>query len=232
MSINERELTSQTISSAISKGVPSWNTEVLGHESRTLKTWLALEWILFHEKVPFKTEKFYAVLTSIGIFLAPLIPVSRYYLNYHSIKQICLGLITGFVLSLIHFCIIMAIIYKTHHRFENSLMTRLLRKLKFKDTYISFEEVSGEESSNTDIEGQIKAKIEAKIIVPLRVGVHRFFWRYCHLAEQAKKCQVEAKDSTPLEVKDDTPLEAKDNSPIDNSPVDTSDDTPQVIVNA
>jgi len=166
-----------------SYGLPS------GHSSfaATWITWLTLEWILLHGKVPFKTSKFYAVLTSLSIFLAPLIPISRYYLNYHSIKQICYGLLVGFVSATIHFCIVMAIVYKSHHNFENSMMTKFLKKLKFIDDYVSYEASSQENIANQeDLEDQIKIKIEQKLIVPLREEIHRFIWRYRSEVSQEK----------------------------------------------
>jgi len=170
-----------------SYGLPS------GHSSfaASFATWLILEWILFHEKVPFKTSKSYIALTTIAILATPLIPISRYYLNYHTIKQICFGVLSGFVCATVSFCILMAIVYRNNHRFENSMMTRLLRKLKFKDVYVSYETINEEQKSEQeDIEGQIKAKIQAKIIFPLRVKIHNFIWRYCPQLEQAKT-QVE-----------------------------------------
>jgi len=76
-------------------GLPS------GHSSFAsfFMTWLILEGIYISEHASFKKEKYYIHLRNIGIFFSPLVPISRFFLNYHTVKQICAGMIIGFFVA-------------------------------------------------------------------------------------------------------------------------------------
>jgi len=114
-----------------------------GHSAFTAcwLTWLLLEWFMFHERVPFKKGKLYHFLLTLGIIVTPLIPISRYYLNYHSVKQICFGLLTGFLCALIYFAIIVTLIHLNEGHFWSKRVTRALKKIKFTENFLHYEEI-------------------------------------------------------------------------------------------
>jgi len=114
-----------------------------GHSTFTASwlTWLLLEWFLFHERVPFKKGKIYYFLLTFGIIVTPLIPISRYYLNYHSVKQICFGLLTGFLCALVYFTIIVTLIHLNEGHFWSKRVTRALKKIKFTENILHYEEI-------------------------------------------------------------------------------------------
>jgi len=104
-------------------------------------TWLLLEWSMFHDDVPFKKGKVHTVLRTLGIIVTPLIPISRYFLNYHSIKQICYGLLTGFCCALLTFTIVVTLIHLNEGHFWSRRVSRFLKKLKIKENILHIEEV-------------------------------------------------------------------------------------------
>jgi len=113
---------------ATSYGLPS------GHSAfaACLATWLLLEFIMFHDKVPFKKTKVYLFLRNISILIIPLIPISRYYLNYHTIEQICFGILSGCVFPTVLFFIKISIIHRDDGKFYSNTVVKALKKLKLK----------------------------------------------------------------------------------------------------
>jgi len=69
----------------------------------SLAVWLILEAILIHEKAHFKSAKTYAHMRNAFVCFAPLIPISRYFLNYHSLEQIVVGIIVGTMVTVPYF---------------------------------------------------------------------------------------------------------------------------------
>jgi membrane-associated phospholipid phosphatase len=165
-----------------SYGLPS------GHSAfaASFFTWLMLEWILFHDKVPFKKARFHVVLRTLALIAFPLIPVSRYFLNYHSVKQICLGVLVGSVCAVIHFAIVIAIIHRNEGKFWSSRMIIILKKIGFKDNFLIIEVIEDKEyAKQEDFEAQKTAVKEHKITLPLREPIRRLFWKPYVIADQS-----------------------------------------------
>jgi len=159
-------------------GLPS------GHSafSASFFVWLLLEWVLFHDKVPFKTYRFHVVMRTLAILLIPLVPISRYFLNYHSVKQICLGVLVGSVCAIMHFLIVTVIIHRNEGKFWNSRMVVVLKKIGFKDNFLIVELVEEQEQAKQeDLEEQKEQKVAAdkthKITLPLREPIRKLFWK-------------------------------------------------------
>jgi len=142
-----------------------------------LMTWLFLEILILHDDIPFKSPKFYAITRNICLLLAPLIPVSRYFLNYHSPEQIMYGIITGLLCSIVFFGILMSImIHQGHGRFYHSVMAKIWKKLKFHDNYIHhhLHHDKEKEDDETDDEEPRRKRINH----PFRETVRYFFEIY------------------------------------------------------
>lgn len=158
-----------------SYGLPS------GHAAfaASLITWLLLEWIMFHEKVPFKTYKYHVILRTMALLAIPFIPISRYFLNYHTAKQIGLGIATGTICAMIHFMIVTAIIHQNEGKFWSSRMIVILKKIGFKDNFLIIEviEEDVEYVKQEDIEAQREVVKKYKITLPLREPIRRLFWK-------------------------------------------------------
>ena len=104
-----------------SYGMPS------GHSSFTA-SWtvlLVLEWLLYHNKVPFKTGRFHGLLRTLMIMVMPLVPISRHYLNYHTVQQICAGLISGTIVTSMYFYTMMALMHRDNGKIWGSSVTRI-----------------------------------------------------------------------------------------------------------
>lgn len=162
-------------------------------------TWLVLEWVMFHDKVPFKRSRFHVAIRTIGILVVPIVPISRYYLQYHSVKQICYGLLVGFIWALVYFWVTLTLLHRNEGKFWSIRVTAILKKVKFTDNMMSYEivetttllvlskadkeqqvdqESSEEEIKSEDIEAQAKEEKKLpKLILPLREGIRRFIWR-------------------------------------------------------
>jgi len=80
------------------------------------------------------------VLRTVGIIVTPIIPISRYFLRYHSVKQIYYGLLTGFICATAYFCMIVAIIHINEGKFWGHRVTNILKKVKFTENILHFEE--------------------------------------------------------------------------------------------
>jgi len=177
-----------------SYGLPS------GHSSFAsfLATWLILEWVMFHDKVPFRKSKFNLVFRVIGLIVCPFIPISRYFLNYHSVKQILYGTLDGFVLAILYFTLVVALLYKDEGRFWGYKVTNLLQKVWFRDNFIDHEMVivgepklidedaPSQEQSNLDNQTNLQKenskleftqKTQDQLILPLREGVEKLIFQ-------------------------------------------------------
>jgi len=159
---------------ASSYGLPS------GHSAfaSAFVTWLILEWVMFHEKVPFKTGRFHVALRTFAIFLSPIIPISRWFLNYHTLKQILLGTLTGFLCAIIHFTIIVALLHRCEGKFWSTKMIIFFNKMKLRDNFLIFEAVDRMGLSDlVDFESIEVSNQEHKIILPLRETIKGYFWK-------------------------------------------------------
>jgi len=138
-----------------------------GHSGFTasLTTWLILEIVVFHHKASFKTSKIYTVLRNSFIGLAPFIPVSRYFLNYHTFEQIMYGLLTGFVCTVVYFAVLMkTLIKKDKDEHYHSGVVRVLGRFVFHDNLIRHH-------------GRAKSEMEkhSETIHPIRDNIREFF---------------------------------------------------------
>jgi len=167
-----------------SYGLPS------GHSSFTA-SWavlLTLEWLLYHDKVPFKTGRFHGLLRTIGILVTPLIPISRHFLNYHTPKQIFCGLAMGSVVTSLYFYTMMAVMHKDNGKFWGSKIARLFKRLGIKDNIVLYgaqledlltsqadleEQQLNQESSD---EGTTPLK-ESYMILPLKKKIRYYLWK-------------------------------------------------------
>jgi len=165
-----------------SYGLPS------GHSSFAagLATWLILELIVLHERVPFKKDKIYKMMAMLYIMISPLIPISRHYLNYHSIKQIWCGVFAGIFFSMLTFYLMMTLMYKNEGKYWSGLMRRINQKLKFEENILMFKSESRElllneiesdcgENPDQQEEGLIEQKVD--IILPLRDHFRSMFFK-------------------------------------------------------
>jgi len=154
-------------SCATSYGLPS------GHSgfASGLATWLVLEMVFLHDNVPFKKGNGYKLMTWAYLVMAPFIPISRYYLNYHSIKQCIWGTLTGIVMYGFFFFLMMVIVEKDEGRFWSSLTRRLRHSKVIEENMLGFVGSNGqillndvEATPNQENEGY-KAP-EMKILLP------------------------------------------------------------------
>jgi len=163
-------------------GLPS------GHSSFTA-SWSILmlyEWFLFHNKVPFKAGRFHVPLRTLGIAITPLIPVSRFFLNYHTPKQIFCGLATGLVLTTLTFYAFMALIHKDHGKMWGSTITAHFKRFKIEDNIVLYgsqlddmmlsqmdlEQQAGQDEVSVTTEGK-----ELHMILPLKKEIRYYFWK-------------------------------------------------------
>jgi len=102
----------------------------------SMATWLILETFFMHRNLHFKTSKFYTLSRNGFIVFAPLIPVSRYFLNYHSLEQILCGLLAGFVCTMVYFLIVKTtLLHGNTHKYHGSLIVKTWKKYKFHDNF-------------------------------------------------------------------------------------------------
>jgi len=166
-----------------SYGLPS------GHSAFAagLTTWLILELIVFHDRVPFKKNRVYKTMATLYIVFSPLIPISRHYLNYHSIKQIWCGIFAGAFFSLLTFYLMMILIYKNEGRYWSGLMRRINLKLKFEENILMFKSESRElllneiesdcgENPDQQEEGGLTEQ-KVNIILPLKDHFRDMFFK-------------------------------------------------------
>jgi len=146
-----------------------------GHSGFTasLATWLLLEAIMFHEQVPFKSGKFYSMFRNTLIVFAPAIPVSRYFLNYHSIEQICYGLMTGFLCTLVYFGIVMStLMHQGNGKLYKSVVFKVTKKYRFQDNFVKYKEIEKKlEEEISECAKQVKEIEDKHIVHPVRSSV-------------------------------------------------------------
>jgi len=105
----------------------------------SMATWLILESFLVHSKVPFKSSKFYGMMRNGFIGFAPLIPVSRYFLNYHSIEQIFCGLFVGFMCTIVYFGLVkVALQCGDNGKSYGHIVVKAWKRYKFHDNFITY----------------------------------------------------------------------------------------------
>jgi len=168
---------------SISYGMPS------GHSAFTA-SWtllLVLEWLLYHNKVPFKTGRFHGVVRTFGIIVMPLVPISRHYLNYHTIEQILCGLLTGLVVTSMYFYTMMAFMHRDNGKIWGTKVTKIFKRLKVKDNIVLFGAQIEEMMMNQpDLESQLNDGENEEsttplkdnyMVLPLRRSVRYFFWK-------------------------------------------------------
>jgi len=129
-----------------------------------LATWLILEWIVFHDKASFKQWRFYSIVRGVGIFIAPFIAISRHYLNYHSVAQICFGALGGFVWTTVFFSMMVILIHKNEGKDYHSRTVQFLKKIKFTCNLLSFHE----QPAQGDCEAQTPVEVAKQFILPIR----------------------------------------------------------------
>jgi len=116
-----------------------------GHSgfAASLATWLILEMILLHNAVPFKATKLYSLMRNSFVIFAPLIPISRYHLNYHSSGQIMCGLLVGFLCTMIYFNTVVRSLKPKKDRPTNSFVVTMWKKYNFHHNFdLHFSECS------------------------------------------------------------------------------------------
>jgi hypothetical protein len=116
---------------ADSFGFPSSHSSFVG----TLFTWLVLEWIFLDANAPFKMWKGYKFWRNLGILYSPIVPYSRSHLNYHTIEQIYVGLISGALFAAVFFVYVYFFVIYTAERKESPLV-RFWRKYGYYDNLV------------------------------------------------------------------------------------------------
>jgi len=151
---------------------------------------LTLEWFLYHDKVPFKTGRFYEPLRIVGILVMPFVPISRYFLNYHTPKQIYCGLLTGFAITSLYFYGIMTLMHKDNGKLWGSKIAQQFKRLNVEENIVLYKRSQTDEfmSNQGDLEqqplnqGQAEdnsptAGKETLIILPLKGSVRDYLWK-------------------------------------------------------
>jgi len=151
-------------------GLPSGHSAFAG----ALMVWFILEWTMFHELASFKTSRHYSKIRNIIIIFAPVNPISRNFLNYHSEKQVLVGFIEGSVWAFMFFYFVILMHKNSADSWSSRLMQRL-KKMKLKDDFASF--VGGDHfqllDEETD-EGINDNTFQLINLLPLRSDVNRF----------------------------------------------------------
>jgi len=103
----------------------------------SLALWLILEARLVHAKAHFKSCWTYTHMRNGFVLFAPLIPVSRYFLNYHSLEQICCGLIVGSMVTIPYFIMMHNLLSQKGNRNIYSVMlVKTWQKYSFQDNFL------------------------------------------------------------------------------------------------
>jgi len=124
---------------ALSYGFPSGHSAFAGN----LITWLILESVAYVQDAPFKKPFHYKVMRNFLLIFTPINPISRYYLNYHSIKQIGFGLLTGSVLSMLYFNFIRSI-HQNKQSYLYLKIVKIMKILKFNDNFLGYTVINNE----------------------------------------------------------------------------------------
>ena len=107
-----------------------------------------------------------------GFIVMIISPISRIFLNYHTLQQIFFGFIVGIVWGVIFFMILVTLIYMDKGEFWNNRMIPLMKVLRGKDNIVSFRNVK-EDLPIYKEEDQIRSS-EQVMIFPLKDGVEKF----------------------------------------------------------
>jgi len=105
-----------------------------------LLTWLLLEIFFLHKTSPFKGCKHYPYTRNLLFVFIPLVPFSRYFLNYHSIPQILTGFAAGIVISaVIFYFVYKKVVQVEYHQYLTCYVVRFWKIAKFKDNFTLYE---------------------------------------------------------------------------------------------
>jgi len=120
-----------------------------GHSgfASAMATWFILEIIFFSQNAAFKQGKFYSYSRNIFIILAPLIPISRYFLNYHTVEQIVCGLLTGVFSTVFFFGICFGFGTKEYE----SILAKFFSKYRNQDKYLNQDDAPHEYAKEPEI---------------------------------------------------------------------------------
>ncbi len=113
--------------------------------------WFFLETIFTSSKKKFKYKKVLVFL----YFIYPFILYSRFYLNYHSIKQIINGVILGFFISFFWFFTCIKFILKS-----DNILKRIFIKLNIKNTLTEDEICSNQFFQNDNLFKQYQSLLD------------------------------------------------------------------------
>lgn len=103
----------------------------------SLAVWLILEAKLLHDKAHFKSSWDYAHMRNAFVSLAPLIPISRYFLNYHSLEQIAVGLIVGTMVTVPYFIVMTNILSHNGSRsVYGKMFLKTLKRYSFEENFL------------------------------------------------------------------------------------------------
>lgn len=103
----------------------------------SLAVWLILEARLLHNKVHFKSSSTYAYMRNGFVLFAPLIPVSRYFLNYHSFEQICVGLLCGTLITIPYFIMMHKILsQRGRQNIYGNMLVKTWQRYSFQDNFL------------------------------------------------------------------------------------------------
>jgi len=104
----------------------------------SLTVWLILEARLIHEKAHFKSGWAYTHMRNTFFCLAPLVPISRYFLNYHSIEQIIVGLIVGTMVTVPYFFMMNRILSQKGNRgVYGNMIVKTWQRFSFQDNFFA-----------------------------------------------------------------------------------------------
>jgi len=144
-----------------------------------LATWLLLEIIILHDKVPFKTTGGYFGMRNVCLCFIPFIPVSRYFLNYHSPEQIMYGLLTGFLCTVMCFGALMyALMHQGHGKFYTGVVAKIWKRIKFHDNLVSYHLPENVQEELQEIHNECMELQDHHPIHPFRDAIRHFAEKY------------------------------------------------------
>ena len=159
-----------------------------------LAAWLVLEMVLLHDRVPFKKGFGYKLMTFSYLIMAPLIPISRVFLHYHSVKQIIWGSVVGIVLYSVFFYMMLVIVNKNEGRFWSRLTRGLRRRGIMQENILGFAGLNGEilmndvEKTANQEDGEEK---ELKVVLPLKADVRDLLWKKVDYGDESHRDSVD-----------------------------------------
>jgi len=112
----------------------------------SLAIWLILEAKLIHNKAHFKLAKNYPHMRNAFVCFAPLVPISRYFLNYHSIEQILVGLIAGTMITVPYFFFIHNLFtQKGNKSVYGNMIIKTCQRYSFQDNFFAKHHIKEED---------------------------------------------------------------------------------------